>query len=75
MCGYMSESLKRESMRTLWKESGYDYSVLTKDNLYVLARYLNHELHNYIKSWEYNCNDPNAWLHLHYLKGHPFWCN
>lgn len=69
----ISDNISREDCRTKWKESGLDYSVLTKENLYGLARRLNHELINF-KEWKENCNDPSAWIELHYLKGNPFWC-
>lgn len=63
--------MNRDDARKIWKESGLDYSVLTEDNLYALARYLNHEL-SHFDEWKLNCNVPNAWLCLHYIRQKPF---
>ena len=65
--------MNRDDARKKWKESGLDYSILSKENLYGLARRLNHELINF-KEWKENCNVQSAWIELHYLKRNPFYC-
>lgn len=57
-------TFSRDDARKLWTDSGLDYSVLTTENLYKLARLINENLNNHTAF--------NMWLNFYKSHNRPY---